>query len=57
MLESIRKGRVSFKTGIVIIALTLAVWAVMVYVNMRDIVPDELTQPTQQTPPPPAPTP
>jgi hypothetical protein len=31
----------------VIIALALAVWAVVIYVNVRDFVPDELTQPTE----------
>ena len=56
MLDSIRKGRVSLKTGLFIIALTLAVWAVMVYVNLRDFVPEEITQPTQP-PGHPAPTP
>lgn len=35
------------KTGIVIIILTLIVWGVMVYVNIRDFVPEEFTQPRE----------
>lgn len=45
MLDFIRNARVDFKTGVVVIVLALAIWAVMIYVNMRDFVPDELTQP------------
>lgn len=47
MLEWIRGARINLKTGLVIIALSLAVWAVVVYVNLRDFVPDELTPPTE----------
>ncbi len=47
MLEWIRGARVNAKTGLVVIALALAVWAVVVYVNMRDFVPDELTRPVE----------
>ena len=47
MLEWIRGARINLKTGLVIIALALTVWAVVVYVNLRDFVPDELTQPVQ----------
>lgn len=47
MLEWIRGARINLKTGLVIIALALAVWAVVVYVNLRDFVPDELTPPTE----------
>lgn len=46
MLGWIRNARVNLKTGLVIIALALAVWAVVVYVNVRDFVPEELTQPS-----------
>ena len=48
MLEWIRGARINMKTGLVIIALALAVWAVVVYVNLRDFVPDELTQPVEE---------
>ena len=48
MLEWIRGARINLKTGLVIIALALAVWAVVVYVNLRDFVPDELTQPVEE---------
>ncbi len=49
MLDRIRNARIDFRTGLVIIALALAVWAVVVYVNLRDFVPEELTQPTEET--------
>lgn len=48
MLGWIRDARINLKTGLVIIALTLAVWAVVVYVNVRDFVPAELTEPEQR---------
>jgi hypothetical protein len=57
VLDWIRNARIDLRTGIVVIAIALAVWAVVVYVNLRDFVPEEVTQPTQQRPPPPAPTP
>jgi hypothetical protein len=57
VLDWIRNARINLKTGIVIIALALAVWALVVYVNLRDFVPEELTQPTQPSPRQPAPTP
>lgn len=47
MLEWIRGARINAKTGLLVIAVALAVWAVVVYVNVRDFVPDELTQPTE----------
>lgn len=49
MLGWIRKARIDLKTGIAIILIVLAVWAVVVYVNLRDFVPEELTQPTEET--------
>ncbi|MDG2283809.1 MAG: hypothetical protein P8L45_11850 [Longimicrobiales bacterium] len=45
MLEWIRGARINLKTGLVIIALALAAWAVVVYANLQDFVPKELTQP------------
>lgn len=47
MLDWIRGARINMKTGLVIIVLALAAWAVVIYVNMRDFVPDELTQPVE----------
>jgi hypothetical protein len=47
MLEWIRNARINLKTGLVIIALALAVWAAVVFVNLRDFVPEGLTQPTE----------
>ena len=47
MLKWIRGARLDMKTGIAIILLSLIVWGVMIYVNVRDFVPEELTQPTE----------
>lgn len=47
MLEWIRGARIDMRTGLIVIALALAIWAVVVYVNLRDFVPPELTQPTE----------
>jgi hypothetical protein len=41
----IRGARVSRRTALVVFLLALAVWAIVVYVNVRDFVPDELTEP------------
>lgn len=48
MLRWIRGVRFDLKTGIVVIALALLAWAVVVYVNVRDFVPEELTRPAQE---------
>jgi len=45
MLKWIRGTRLSMKTTIVVIVLALAVWAMVVYVNIRDFVPEELLEP------------
>jgi len=47
MLEWIRNARINLKTGLFVVAIALALWAVVVYVNLRDFVPEELTQPTE----------
>ena len=47
MLGWIRNARINLKTGLIVIALALAVWAVVVYVNVRDFVPEELTRPRE----------
>lgn len=49
MLGWIRGARINLKTGILIIVIALTVWAVVVYVNLRDFVPEELTRPTEET--------
>jgi hypothetical protein len=46
MLKWVRGARIDWKTGIVVIALALAAWAAVVYVSVRDFVPEEVTQPT-----------
>lgn len=45
MLRWMRGKRFDRKTTIVVIALALLVWAVVVYVQVRDFVPEELTEP------------
>ena len=47
MLDWIRGKRFDLKTTIVVIVIALAAWAVVVYVNMRDFVPAELTEPVE----------
>jgi len=49
MLGWIRNARIDWKTGLVVIALAVMAWAVVVYVNVRDFVPEEFTQPTEST--------
>ena len=47
MLKWIRGARLDLKTGIAIIVVALLVWAVVVYVRVRDFVPEELTHPVE----------
>ena len=42
MLDRLRGARVSAKTALVVVLLALAAWAVVVYVNLRDFVPEEI---------------
>ena len=51
MIRRIRDARVDFRTGVVIIALALLVWGVVTYVRVRDLVPDELSEPVEPPPP------
>jgi hypothetical protein len=51
MLGRIRGARVNRKVALVVIALALLTWAVVVYVNVRDFVPAELTEPNPTTRP------
>lgn len=57
MLKWIRDARIDLKTGLIVIALALAVWAVVIVVNLRDFVPEEFTEepapPVPTTPPQP----
>jgi len=46
VLGRIRGARVGRKTAFIVLALALAVWAMVTYVNVRDFVPDELTEST-----------
>ena len=44
MLKRIRGARVGLKTFAIVVALTLLVWAVVVYVQIRDFMPDDLVE-------------
>jgi hypothetical protein len=44
MLKRIRGARVSFKTFAIVVAVALLVWAAVVYVQIRDFMPDELVE-------------
>jgi len=46
MLKRIRGARVGLKTFAIVVALTLLVWAVVVYVQIRDFMPDEVVEPS-----------
>ena len=52
MLRRIQGARISRRTALIVIALALAVWALVVYVNVRDFVPEELTEPVPTSPSP-----
>lgn len=51
MIRRIRGVRVSYRTGFVILALAALVWGVVTYVRIRDLVPDDLSQPAQEPEP------
>lgn len=43
----IRGARINLKAGLFLIAIALAMWAMVGYVNVRDFVPEEFTQPAE----------
>jgi hypothetical protein len=45
MLRWFHGRRLGLKTTVMVVGLAVAVWAVVVYVNLRDFVPEELLQP------------
>lgn len=49
MLKWIRDARIDFKTGVILIVITLIIWAAVVYLNMNDVV-EEFSQPRSGTP-------
>lgn len=51
MLDWIRGKRFSMRATLVVIALALAAWALVVYANLQDFVPDELRSPAEGPPP------
>lgn len=46
----IRDARIDFRTGVAIIALALAAWAAVVYLNARDMVPAEFREAPAEAP-------
>jgi hypothetical protein len=48
MLKRIRDTRFDLKTTVIVLAIAGLVWAVFIYVNIRDFVPEELTEPVEQ---------
>lgn len=44
MIKWMRGKRFDLKTSIVVIVVALAVWAFMIYANVENFVPDEVTQ-------------
>ena len=44
MLKWMRGKRFDLKTTIVVIVIALAAWAVVIYVNVQEFVPDEYTE-------------
>ena len=46
MLKRIRGARVGLKTFAIVVALALLVWAVVVYVQIRDFMPDDFVETT-----------
>jgi hypothetical protein len=43
MLKWIRNTRFDLKTTVIVLVIARLIWAVFIYVNIRDFVPDELT--------------
>lgn len=53
MLRRIRTARIDFKTGVILLALALIVWALFAWARIVDFVPEEFRQPAEapvQTP-------
>ncbi|HSG46844.1 MAG TPA: hypothetical protein VLA43_03400 [Longimicrobiales bacterium] len=48
MIRNIRAARVNLKTGLIVLALALLMWAMVVYVRVRDFVPDEFKEPVER---------
>jgi len=44
MLKRIRGARVSLKTFAIVVGLALLVWAVVIYVQIRDFMPDDVAE-------------
>ncbi len=49
MLKWIRDTRFDLKTTVIVLVIAGLIWAVFIYVNIRDFVPEELTEPVEQS--------
>lgn len=47
VIKTIRNARINLKTGLFILALALLMWAMVVYVRVRDFVPEEFEEPVE----------
>jgi hypothetical protein len=50
MLKWIRSVRLDFKTGLVVIILTLILWGIVSWARISDFVPEEFKEPHPETP-------
>ena len=48
MLKRLRGKRFDLKTTVIVLAIAGLIWAVFIYVTIRDFVPEELTQPVER---------
>ena len=48
MLKWIRDTRFDLKMTVIVLVIASLIWAVFIYVNIRDFVPQELTEPVQE---------
>lgn len=49
MLKWMRGKRFDLKTTVIVLVIAVLVYALFIYVNIRDFVPDELTEPITNT--------
>jgi len=48
MIKRIRDTRFDLKTTVIVLGIAGLIWAVFIYVNIRDFVPVELTVPVER---------
>ncbi len=47
MIRRIQDVRIGFKTGLVVIAVALVLWALVSYARIKDFVPNEFKHPVE----------